>query len=114
MAVDAFLKIEGVNATRNGEIEVLSYSWGLSQTGTFGTGGGGGSGKVNMHDISITKLVDKSSPLLMKACCSGEHFKKAILTVRSGDGKKENFHIVKMSDCLISSYQTGGSQGDAV
>jgi type VI secretion system secreted protein Hcp len=114
MAVDMFLKIEGIKGNREGAIEVLSFSWGLSQPGATAPGGGGGAGKVNVHDISITKAVEVSSAELMQACCSGQHFKKAELSVRSADKKEQTFYIIKLSDCLISSYQIGGSQGDAL
>ncbi|HYN78560.1 MAG TPA: type VI secretion system tube protein Hcp, partial [Lamprocystis sp. (in: g-proteobacteria)] len=73
MAVDMFLKLEGVTGesqdkTHTGEIDVLAWSWGLSQSGTFHTGGGGGAGKVNVQDLSFTKYIDKSSPNLMLYC----------------------------------------------
>ena len=34
------------------QIEILSWSWGASQAGAHGTGGGHGAGKVSVHDIS--------------------------------------------------------------
>ena len=48
---DYFLKLEGVKGESQSdrhkdEIDVLSFSWGVSQTGTFAHGGGGGEGKA--------------------------------------------------------------------
>ena len=48
-AVDYFLKIEGVDGESNdskhkNEIEILSFSWGATNTGTTAHGGGGGAG----------------------------------------------------------------------
>ncbi len=78
MAVDMFIKIEGVegesqDAKHEKEIDVLAWSWGMSQSGSFHTGGGGGGGKVSVQDLSFTKYVDKSSPILMQYCCNGSH-----------------------------------------
>src|SRR4051794_31511408 len=84
MAVDMFMKIDDIkgessDGSHKDEIEVLSWSWGMSQSGTAQSGTGGGAGKVNVQDLSFTKYVDKSSPNLMKLCCTGTHFKNAKL-----------------------------------
>ena len=115
MAVDAFLKIKGIegDATQKfhkGEIEVLSYSWGIAQVGDPTTGGG--TTKVSISDFSIQKFVDKASPLLFAACCTGEHFPDAIFTVEpagAGGTKPTAFLKIKLSDVLISSFQASGS-----
>ena len=87
MAVDMSIKIgdlegESKITDHKDEIDVLAWSWGASQSGTFHTGSGGGAGKVNVQDISFTKWVDKSTPNLMRACSNGKHFSEATLTVR--------------------------------
>jgi hypothetical protein len=78
MAVDMFLVLEHADLKGEtqdttykdkGGIDVLAWSWGMSQSGTFHVGGGSGAGKVNVQDISITKYVDKASPILMLFCC---------------------------------------------
>ena len=33
------------------EIDIESFSWGETQSGTFAVGGGGGSGKISMQDF---------------------------------------------------------------
>ena len=43
---------------------------------------GGGAGKANVSDLSITKWVDKGTPNLMQAVISGKQFGKATLTCR--------------------------------
>ena len=85
MAVDAFLKLDGVKGEsvskgHQGEIDVLSWAWGLSQSGTTHSGTGGGAGKVNVQDISFTHYVDAATPNLIQACCTGKHFASAVLT----------------------------------
>jgi type VI secretion system secreted protein Hcp len=66
---------------------------------------------VNVQDISITKRIDKSSPNLIKFCCQGKHFDKAMLTVRKAGETPVEYFTIKMEDVLISSVQTGGSSG---
>lgn len=115
MAVDAFLKMElkgeSVADGHKGEIEVLSWSWGMSQTGTTHRGTGGGAGKVNVQDISITKYVDSASPGLTLACCNGKHFDEIVLTVRKAGEKPLDYLIYTFNDVIISSVSTGGSSG---
>lgn len=117
MAVDILLKIEGVDGEsvikdHEGEIDLLSWSWGMSQSGTMHDGMGGGAGKVNVQDISLTKYVDKSSPNLIRACCNGEHFAEAKLLVRKAGKDPLNYYHITMSPVLVTSVSTGGSGGD--
>ena len=117
MATDYFLKIDGIDGestddSHKGEIDLLSWSWGATQTGTFSRGGGGGAGKVDMQDFHFVMTANKASPLLMKACATGQHIKSATLTCRKAGGEQVEYMIVKMSDLLVSSYQTSGASGD--
>ena len=84
----------------------------MSQSGSTHMGGGGGAGKVNVQDMAFTKFIDKSSPNLLRFCCNGKHYPEAILTVRKAGEKPLEYVIVKMTDVLISSVQTGGSGGE--
>jgi type VI secretion system secreted protein Hcp len=114
MAVDTFLKLgdikgESKDSKHVGEIDVLSWSWGMSQTGSMGHGGGGGAGKVNFNDLSIMHAVDKASPVLMKSCATGEHIKEGTLVSRKAGKGQQEYLIVKMNDILITSVQPSGS-----
>jgi len=118
-AVDYFLKIDGIDGEsmdgkHKGEIELESFSWGESQSGSFAAGGGGGAGKVQMQDFHFVMRVNKASPKLLLACASGEHIKKAVLTCRKAGKEQQEFLKVTMSDLLVSSYQTGGSNSSNV
>jgi type VI secretion system secreted protein Hcp len=117
MAVDMFLKIEGIKGEsaddkHKDEIDVLAWSWGASQSGTMHTGGGGGAGKASFQDVSVTKWVDKSSHALLKAVAVGQHVKSALLTVRKAGEKPLEYIKLTMKDCLISSVSSGGSGGE--
>jgi type VI secretion system secreted protein Hcp len=121
--VDYFLKIDGIegestDAAHAAEIDVLSWAWGMSNSGNPAPGGGGGAGKVNFHDLSITKTIDKATPKLMQACATGKHIKEVILTAaRSRDGKSggksQDYFVITMSDVVISSCSVGSS-GDSL
>lgn len=118
MAVDMFLKIDGIegdarDARHKGEIEILSFSWGATNTASHGTGGGGGAGKVVAGDFSIMKALDKATPKLFERMCEGSHLPEVNVSVGSASvkGEQVEFLKIKLTDVLISSYQTGGSGG---
>ncbi len=117
--VDYFLKIDGIqgesaDSKHKNEIDVMSWSWGATQTGTMSFGGGGGAGKVSHQDLHFTMKMSKASPKLALACSSGEHIKGALLTCRKAGKEQQEYLVIKLTDLLISSYQTGGSGGDDV
>lgn len=119
MAVDMFMKIdtvegESVDKVHAKEIDVLAWSWGMSNSGTMHQGGGGGAGKANVQDLSFTKYVDASSHALLLACSNGQHYTKANLVVRKAGGKGAPVEYIKiqMDEVLITSVSTGGSGGE--
>jgi type VI secretion system secreted protein Hcp len=117
MAVDMFLKLDGIKGEsadhkHGGEIHVESFSWGMSQTGAHGTGGGGGAGKVSVQDISVMKYLDKSSPELMLHCANGKHIKEGLVTVRKAGENPVEYLKIKLTDILVSSVQHSGSGSD--
>ncbi|WP_377645637.1 Hcp family type VI secretion system effector [Oryzobacter terrae] len=107
---------ESVDARHQDEIEVLSWTWGVSQSGAGagGTGSGGGAGRATVHDLRFTHRLDRASPLLMKACATGEHLRDATMTVRrAGPGQLE-FLVVTMSDVRVTSVSSSVSaEGDS-
>lgn len=119
MAVDMFIKLEapGLEGESNdhkhkGEIDVLAWSWGVSQSGTFHHGGGGGAGKANVQDLSLTKWIDKASPKLLELTCSGEHIPKATLVVRKAGKSPLEYVKMTMEKLMVTSVSTGGSGGE--
>jgi type VI secretion system secreted protein Hcp len=109
--VDYFLKLDGIagesrDAQHKGEIDLESFAWGeVREPG----GGGGGTGKVQIEDLHVAMKLSKASPLLMLACASGQHIKSAVLTARRAVKTQVEFLVIKLSDVLVSSYQTSGS-----
>lgn len=117
MTVDMFLKCDGLvgeskDHAHEGEMDVLAWSWGASNSGTMHTGGGGGAGKANVQDLSVTKYVDNASTDLLLACCNGKHYPEMILTVRKAGEKPLEYIKMTMKKCLITSVSTGGSGGE--
>jgi type VI secretion system secreted protein Hcp len=113
MAFDAFLKIDGIegespDSKHAKEIQLLSFSFGADQPASSNTGGGAGTGKVNMHDLSVLKQVDKASPKLLVACSTGQHISSAVLTARKAGGDQQDYMTVTLSDVLVSSVQASG------
>lgn len=113
--MDMFLKLDTVSGEsldkgHAGEIDVLAWSWGMSNPATFTTGGIG-SGKVNIQDLSLTKWVDKASPLLMLGCSTGKHYPSAVLSIRKV-GATTDFMKITLTDVLVTSLSTGGSGGE--
>ena len=118
MASDIFAKIgdikgESTDSKHKGEIDILSFSWGVTNSGTIG-GGGGGAGKATFQDLSFTHSIDKASPLLLKACATGAHIKEATITQRKAGKGQQEYLIIKMNDIIItgvslSSSESGGS-----
>ena len=113
MAMSIFARIgtikgESQDAKHKDEIDVLSWSWGVSQSGIAGHGGGG-AGKASFHDFNFTHHVDKASPLVMKACATGQHISDATITVRKAGKGQQEYLIIKMTDILVTSVSTSVS-----
>jgi type VI secretion system secreted protein Hcp len=118
MSVDIFLKLDDIKGEsrddkHKDEIEVLAWSWGASQSGTMHSGSGGGAGRASVQDLSVTKYIDKASPNLLLATCSGKHYKEAKLVVRKAGGESPlEYLIYTFKELLVSSISTGGSGGE--
>ena len=117
MAVDMFLELDGipgesVDDVHKGKIDLLAWSWGMSQSGTTHMGTGSGAGKVNVQDISFTHYVDQASPDLMLACCNGKHIATGKLIVRKAGEKPLEYIVIELKDIIVSSVSSGGSGGE--
>jgi type VI secretion system secreted protein Hcp len=116
MAVNAYLIIDGrpgPSTSKTDAIDILSFSFGASQTSVIGVGSSGGearAGRANLSDLSIMKVVDKVSPLLFDDCVTGNYLKKVdiIYDKPMGDQQEEYFKI-HLEDALITSVQISGS-----
>jgi type VI secretion system secreted protein Hcp len=117
MAVDYFIKFDGIkgesaDVKHKDEIDVESWSFGETHPGSAGAGGGGGgAGKVSVQDFHFVMRMSRASTGLMKACATGQHIKLATLTARKAGKGQQDYLTFKFHDVLVSSFQTGGSEG---
>jgi type VI secretion system secreted protein Hcp len=114
MAVDVFVKIDGIDGESKDkkhpkEIQIESFSWGVTQKGTKAIGGGGGAGKANFGDFNFTHTVDAASPNLALHCANGKHIPSVTVTNRKAGDTALEYMIFKLSDVLISGIQMSGA-----
>ena len=114
MATDIFAKIgdikgESADAKHKDEIEVLSFSWGVANSGGLEIGSGAGAGKATFQGLTIVHNIDKASPLLLNACATGLHLKEATITHRKAGKGQQEFLIVKVNDVIITAVAHGGT-----
>ena len=118
MATDTYIKIgdikgEAQDDKHKEEIDVLSWSWGATQSGYAHLGGGAGAGKVDIQDLTFTHYIDKASPPLFQSICDGTHHKEAKLTVRKSGGKDSvEYIIITMEEVFITGLHTGTHGGE--
>ena len=121
MAVNAYLVIDGTpgpSTSKTNAIDILSFSFGASQTATYGPGASGKearAGRANVTDVTIMKVLDKTSPALFDHCVTGNVLSKVTLLYDKpvGDSQQVYFKI-ELTDALITSVQLSGSQENPV
>jgi type VI secretion system secreted protein Hcp len=117
MAVDMFLKLDGIagESAQKGhkdEIEVLSFSWGVSHAAPAVLHGGHGrAGRAEPSDLSFLMRTSKASPTLMLACATGKHLKQGIFVIEKAGETPFPFYTLTLTDVLVSSFQASGSDG---
>ena len=111
MAFDAFLKIDGISGESTDDkhkdwIEILSYNFGMTQpsSATASSAGGASTERVNVHDLSIVKHIDKASPKIYEACCSGKHIANVTIELCRSGGDKLKYMEVKLEQVIIMIY----------
>ncbi len=114
--IDAYMKVDGVEGESTdqkhaGWIEVLDYDFSIAQkvSRPASTAGGASAERADFSEFIITKMLDKSSPLLAQACAEGRHINSIVIELwRAG---KVKYMAYQLSDCLISSVSTYGDGG---
>ena len=121
MAVNAYLVIDGrpgPSTSKPDAIDILSFSFGATQSAVIGSGSSGGearAGRANVSDLTIMKVLDKVSPLLFDDCVTGNYLTKVdiIYDKPMGDNQEDYFKI-HMENALITSIQLSGSSENPV
>jgi type VI secretion system secreted protein Hcp len=117
MAIDSFLKLgtlkgESVVKGFEDQMQILSWAWGMTQTGSTHAASGGGAGKVEVHDLQVVKTLDAASPNLALSCAKGTHYDTAVLTMRKAGGTALEYVTLTLTDVIVSSYSVAESGGD--
>lgn len=116
--VSIFLKLdngkiagESLNTNHKGEIDLLSMSFGGSNSGTTHLGSLGGGGKSSVNDIRLFKYNDKSTPELIRRVMTGQPIGEAqIAFVESGLKTGERPVVtISLNNILVTSHTSGGS-----
>ena len=118
-ATDLFLKLgdikgESQDSKHKDEIDVLAWSWGLSQPGQSGAQNAATSrqGRVCLSGLTITKRIDKSTPLLLAAAFANQTVPSATLSLRKAGEGQQDFLTVELSNPVISGFASGGVNTD--
>ncbi len=116
MALNAFLKIEGIDgeATEQGHekwLELLQFQFGISQPQVM-TGGAGSrtAGRADFESFRIRKMTDRATPNLLQHCASGKHIPKITLDVHMASEQKTKYTSIVMENVIVSSVHTVGEQ----
>jgi type VI secretion system secreted protein Hcp len=116
---DFFLKIDGIDGEsqddkHKGEIHITSFLMAASNAGSGGSNQGSGVGKAKIHDIHITKEVDKSSPNLFINCLTGKHHPKATITARKAGEKPHEYLKITLEEVFLSGYHLTAKKSGAM
>jgi len=119
-SADYYLKIDTIEGESiavgfEKQMQIQSWSFGASNSGSAVQGMGLGVGKVSLQDFHFVVQNGKASPQLFLACAKGNHIPQAILSCRKtgGDGSPYTYTKITFGDLVISSFNTGGSEGAA-
>jgi len=114
MAVDYFLTLDGIQGEsedndHKNDIQILSWSWGGSQTSSVAGTGGSGAGKVSLSDFSIMAYFDKSTPKFFKSICAGTHIKTGTMNAIKAGSDGKPYLKVDFKELFVTSLQISGS-----
>jgi type VI secretion system secreted protein Hcp len=108
-AFDAFLKIDGIpgeaiDTAHTKWIDVQSIGSGITHSPDLVA--------PRLDALRVIKPIDKSSPLLFRACASGEILPRAILESVRGQADHRRFYRIVLEDVLVLSFQTTATAGN--
>jgi type VI secretion system secreted protein Hcp len=120
MSLEIFLKLDGIDGEskdddHTGEIEINSFSWGVSHPSSVQNGWGSSTGQADVSDFSIMKFADIASPKLMLYALNGKTIASGMVTFRKTAGdSKIDYLTYQLSDVFCTSVQQSAGGGDQV
>ncbi len=116
MASQCFLKLEGVKGESHDHahqdaIEVISWRWGATNTGTMHIARRGGAGTSEFEDLTVTKRTDKATPALWEHLATGRTISSGELIMRKGDGDPVEFLRISIEQVLVTGIGATGAEG---
>jgi type VI secretion system secreted protein Hcp len=121
MATDVYLKINGIkgeskDSAHEGWIEITSAHWGVVQprSATASTAGGHTAERCEHHAVSLSKLTDVASPILMQTCSMGRTIPKAKLEFMraDGEGNPVKYYEVELENVIVANMEQLVSEGN--
>jgi type VI secretion system secreted protein Hcp len=117
MAQDITLKLTNIEgeSKKSGyekQIDIYDFKFGVSQAASSSEGSGGGSAKSDCKDLVVTKLIDKSTPIIFLQSATGTHIAEAVMTVRKAGGQALDYLVVTLKDVIVTNVATGGKSED--
>jgi type VI secretion system secreted protein Hcp len=114
---DMFLKLQGVtgeagDADHKGEIDVVSWSWGMQASTSAAPGQA--SGKATMGELQVVKRVDHSSPTLMKFLRNHKLVQQAQLTVRKAGTTPLEYLKIELEKVRVTSLHIASESTELV
>ncbi|HZX28302.1 MAG TPA: type VI secretion system tube protein Hcp [Telluria sp.] len=110
MATDVYLQIDGIKGESLDQqhknwIEITGIHWALHQprSATSSTAGGHTAERVEMSDISLSKLADLSSPILAQHCAMGKTIPTARLEFfrADADAVRVKYFEIELENVLV-------------
>ena len=113
--VKAYLYLSGINGESKNPnypnwIELLTFSWQISNTSTI-NGGGAGAGRSIVRPLIVKKLIDKSSAPLFLRVLIASHIYEGILALQQQGGNPYEVLRIKMGDIIITNITSDTNSG---
>lgn len=105
------LVVNGLPMPANQAIQVLHYSWGVTNPGGAPTTGSG-AGKAQFGNLEITKKIDETSPLLVKGVVTGNPYPTAELKLYAIGKVSGPYATYTLKNVYIVSVQHNGAADD--
>lgn len=120
MALDVYLQIDGIkgesqDSAHQGWIECTSIHFGVLQprSATSSTAGGHTAERAEVQDITVSKVTDISTPVLLQTCAMGKTLPKAKFEFMraDGDGKPVKYFEIELENLIIGAINPGLEDG---